>query len=358
MSSPSPDPTTPPTTTVAEIQQLDDGSRFEGVYLLRRRQEKSAKNGNSFLALEFSDRSGDFNSVVWQDSAAFAFFSELKEGTVLHVSGLVNHYQGRLSPRVEKAEVMSEEAAAPYLSGLIAVAPIPVDELKADLAQAIAEIQRPAMRRTVEIALEETGEAFYHCPGAIKMHHAYRHGLLEHTVRMVRATRALLPLYPEVDPDLALAGVILHDIGKVTEYSFDTPEGTEPPLAPRHSRAGLLQGHVVLGYRTVRRAAMLAQLDEALTERLEHIILSHQGKLEYGAAALVGTPEAVFVSYIDCLDAFMGMAQHALRQGPAQGEEFSEFIPGIGNRLLLTPPPAIISEEGREETEEPQLPEN
>ena len=157
------------------------------------------------------------------------------------------------------------------------------------------------------------------------MHHAYRHGLLEHTVHMARAAGALLPLYREVDPDLALAGILLHDIGKTIEYTG--------ALAPRRSRRGILQGHVVLGYQLVRKAGLKAKLDSDRLERLEHIILSHQGEMEWGAAALAATPEAVFVSLIDNLDAKMGMVQRALRQAAA-GEEFSERLGNAAHRAL------------------------
>src|SRR3954471_13849498 len=102
------------------------------------------------------------------------------------------------------------------------------------------------------------------------MHHGHRHGLLEHTVHMARACRALLPLYLEVDGDLAMAGILLHDTGKTIEY-----EGT---LATKRSRRGILQGHVVLGYQLVRKGGIKAKLDAERLERLEHIILSHQGE--------------------------------------------------------------------------------
>jgi 3'-5' exoribonuclease len=161
------------------------------------------------------------------------------------------------------------------------------------------------------------------------MHHAYRHGLLEHTTHMARACQALLPLYPEVNADLAMAGVLLHDTGKTIEY-----EGT---LATKRSRRGLLQGHVVLGYQLVRKAGLKAKLDAELLERLEHIVLSHQGEPEWGAAVYAATPEAVFVSLVDNLDAKMGMVQRALRQAPA-GEEFSERLPGLSSPLLTKPP--------------------
>ena len=191
---------------------------------------------------------------------------------------------------------------------------------------AIARIALAELRATVLAALEEIGAAFRVAPAAVSMHHAYRHGLLEHTVHMVRAALALLPLYAEVDADLALAGTILHDTGKAIEYEGD--------LATRRSRRGILQGHVVLGYQLVRRAGLKARLDAEKLERLEHIILSHQGQMEWGAAAMAATPEAVFVSMIDNLDAKMGMVQRALRQSD-DAQEFSERLPGLESPLLL-----------------------
>jgi 3'-5' exoribonuclease len=178
---------------------------------------------------------------------------------------------------------------------------------------------------TVRGVFDEIGETFRWSPAAVAMHHAYRHGLLEHTVHMARACRALLPLYTEVDADLALAGILLHDTGKAIEY-----EGT---LATRRSRRGILQGHVVLGYQLARKHGIKARLDADRLERLEHIILSHQGEPEWGAAVYAATPEAVFVSMIDNLDAKMGMVQRALRQA-AGTDEFSERLPGLSSQLL------------------------
>ena len=173
---------------------------------------------------------------------------------------------------------------------------------------------------------DEIGDAFRQSPAAVAMHHAYRHGLLEHTTHMARAAKALFPVYPEVDADLAMAGILLHDTGKTIEY-----EGT---LVTRRSRRGVLQGHVVLGYQLVRKAGLKAKLDAERLERLEHIILSHQGEPEWGAAVYAATPEAVFVSMVDNLDARMGMVQRALRQG-GESDEFSERLPGLSSQLLL-----------------------
>ena len=222
------------------------------------------------------------------------------------------------------------ELGAPgLLDNLVELAPENADALWEEFNGFIDGLTHPALRATTRAVFDEIGDTFRWTPAAVSMHHAYRHGLLEHTVHMARACRALLPLYPEVEANLAMAGILLHDTGKTIEY-----EGT---LATKRSRRGILQGHVVLGYQLVRKAGKKAKLGEELLERLEHIVLSHQGEPEWGAAVYAATPEAVFVSMIDNLDAKMGMVQRALRQA-ADGEEFSERLPGLSSPLLTRPP--------------------
>jgi 3'-5' exoribonuclease len=303
------------------------------VLVLRKVTAKTAANGNPFLSVELGDRTGSFSCTVFSDSPVFEAIRGAAEGAVLRVEGKTDSFQGRLSPRLSRAVRLTEEelAAPDVLAQLVERSAEDPAALWADCLAAAAAIVRPELRATVLAVLEDLGDAFRNAPAAVSMHHAYRHGLLEHTVHMARAARALLPLYPEVDADLALAGILLHDTGKTIEY--------EGALATRRSRRGLLQGHVVLGYQLVRRAALKAKLDPELVERLEHIILSHQGELAWGAAALAATPEAVFVSMIDNLDARMGMVQQALRQA-IPGEEFSDRIAGLGGPLLTRRPPA------------------
>jgi len=322
-----------PFLSVRDLRALPGGGGqvFLSVLLLKRTALKTAANGNAFLSLELGDRTGSFSCTVFGDNPAFEALKGLAEGSVLKVEGKVEHYQNRLSPRLLKVTALAEAELAQLdvLQYLVDTPPEDPEALWQELQATIAQIGSPELRATVAAALEEIGPAFRVAPAAISMHHAYRHGLLEHTVHMVRAAQALLPLYAEVNADLALAGTILHDAGKAIEYEGD--------LATKRSRRGILQGHVVLGYQLVRRAGLKAHLEAEKLERLEHIILSHQGQLEWGAAAMAATPEAVFVSMIDNLDAKMGMVQLALRQG-AEGQEFSERLPGLDAPLLLKRP--------------------
>lgn len=319
--------------TVQELKQFDPAiaAPFRSIFILRRKTVKTAKNGNPFLSIELGDAGGSFTANAFGDSPVFKALETVAEGSIVRISGKTEYYQDRFAPRLQAAEEVTadDEEAQSVLSQLVEVPPESEEELWAHIEAAITAIEHPQLRETVQRVMDEMGARFRTSTAAISMHHAYRHGLLEHTTHMVRAARALLPLYPQVDGDLAIAGILLHDIGKLEEYQGD--------FAAKVSRIGTLQGHVVLGFRTARKAAIQSKLNADLTERLEHIILSHQGEKEWGAAAMAATPEAVFVSMVDNLDAKMGMVQRVLRNSP-EGEEFSEYLAGLQTRVLLTPP--------------------
>jgi 3'-5' exoribonuclease len=322
---------------VRELKALDaasHGRAFSSLLVVKKLAPKTASNGNHFFSLELGDRTGSFSCTVFNDSPVFEALKCAGEGAVVRIDGKVEFYQGRLSPRLARAVALDDtELGAPgVLDNLVETPPEDHQALWQEFQTFIERISNDELRMTVRGVFEEIGETFRWSPAAVAMHHAYRHGLLEHTVHMARACLALLPLYTEVDPDLALAGVLLHDTGKAIEY-----EGT---LATKRSRRGILQGHVVLGYQLARKHGIKARLDPDRLERLEHVILSHQGEPEWGAAVYAATPEAVFVSMIDNLDAKMGMVQRALRQAGGN-DEFSERLPGLSSQLLTRKLPPI-----------------
>lgn len=321
--------------TVAELKALpDDQPRpFAAVLLFLRAATRKARNGSDFLVVELGDKTGSFSATCFGDSAAFVFFSVQTEGSVVRIEGHTDRYQGKFSPRITAVGQLSpdEVEQGNWLAKLVVSAPEDAGALWTELQGLIDTIAHEGLRAVTRQVFENIGERFRIAPAATAMHHAYRHGLLEHTVHVARVARAVLPLYPEVDPGLVMAGVLLHDVGKTIEY--------EGELAATKSRTGILQGHVVLGYRLVRQGAMKAKpaLEPEVLERLEHIILSHQGELEWGAAALACTPEALFVAQCDNFDAKLGMVQQALRNTPAT-QEFSDYLPGLRISLLTTPP--------------------
>ena len=309
----------------------EGGDTFSSVLLVKRVSSKTAKNGNPFLNVELADKTGSFGLNVFSDSPAYELFTALKEGGIVRLEAKIDYFADRLSPRLMRAEAitLNQLSGSPLLTNLVETSPEDAELLWAEFLQFIAAIGQAELRATVQALFDEIGEQFKVSPAAISMHHAYRHGLLEHTVHMARAAKALLPLYPEVDADLALAGVLVHDTGKVIEYQGE--------LVTSKSRRGILQGHVVLGYQLVRKAGIKVKLNPDLLERLEHIVLSHQGELEWGAATIAATPEAVFVAKIDDLDAKMGMVQRLLRQAN-EGDAFSDKHLGLNSPLLLSKP--------------------
>jgi len=318
--------------TINDIKKMDhtQGVPVQGVFVLKKKANKKAKNDSTYLSLEYGDRTGNFHAFCFGDNPIYSRIESIKEGSPVFVGLTTGIYQGRFSPRLTETRALTEEELAnPDLSSrLVETSLENADELWEEFQTFVADIEHEKLRETVRLAIDEIELGFRSTPAAIAMHHAYRHGLIEHTIHMARACKALLPLYKEVDPSLAMAGLLLHDIGKVIEY--------EGELSVSKSRTGILQGHVVLGYRMARKAGMLAKLEPDLLERLEHIILSHQGELEWGAAAMAATPEAVFVSMIDNLDARMGMVQYALRHR-SDDKPFSDYLPGLKAPLLTTP---------------------
>ena len=321
-----------PLLSVRELKALEEasGKPFASVLVIKKLAGKTASNGNPFLVLELGDRTGSFGCTLFSDGAVFDTVKAADEGGVLRVEGRIDYYQGRFSPKLLKVVPLAEEelSAPGLIDNLVEVAPESATALWEEFQTFIESIKHDELRMTVRGVFEEIGDIFRWSPAAVSMHHAYRHGLLEHTLHMARACKVLLPLYPEVDGDLAMSGILLHDTGKTIEY-----EGT---LATKRSRRGILQGHVVLGYQLARKHGIKARLNAEHLERLEHVILSHQGEPEWGAAVYAATPEGVFVSMIDNLDAKMGMVQRALRQANKH-DEFSERLPGLNTSLLTKP---------------------
>ncbi|WP_221028919.1 3'-5' exoribonuclease YhaM family protein [Actomonas aquatica] len=320
--------------TVSDLKTFGPGQPFTAVLLIRKATIKTASNGNPFISVEFGDRSGSFTANLWSDHPQYDVVASGAEGNAFQLEGRTDFYQGRFSPKLGALQQLDEAAleASGALAALVEVPPEDPVEMWREFESFIDFIKHDELRLTVRGVFEDIGDAFRTSPAATSMHHAYRHGLLEHTLHMARACKALLPLYREVDADLAMAGILVHDTGKVTEY--------EGALGAKRSRKGILQGHVVLGYAYVRKAGLKAKLDADRLERLEHIVLSHQGEPAWGAAVYAATPEAVFVSMIDNLDARMGMVQRALRTTPPT-EKFSERLMGLNGALLTEPlPPA------------------
>ena len=323
-----------PLLTLRESKSSPVGSRFQAICALGEISTKTAKTGSTYYEAVIADATDDIKIRLFGDSPVKPVLMTLKPGAIVRVGGTVSDFNGRPDLKVDQlAPITDAERSDPAIMGrLTPVSQHDPLKMKAELLGIVSRIPHAALRATVESAFEEYGERFYDAVAALGMHHAFRHGLLEHTLRMAKCAEALLPLYTKVDHSLAVAGTILHDLGKVQEYSR-----LEPGMAKAgFTRAGNLHGHLVLGAFIVRTHGTKVGLEASLLERLEHILLSHHTMREYGAAAIPSTPEAVFVARIDDLDAKLSAVEEELRKAPP-GVEFMQ-LRAIDGQLLITPP--------------------
>jgi 3'-5' exoribonuclease len=320
----------PNDTTILDIMSSDSGLKFSTVAVIKLVEAKLAKNNTEYLSVTIGDKNATCLCKVFGSSSMYNFFKTVEPGTIVFVEGITKNYKGVFSPDITFARILSDDeiARGDYLQKVTSCADEGMEALKNELNGMLATIGNERLRLVVGEVIRELGEDFYTKAAGISMHHAYRNGLLEHTVHTARAGKNLLPLYPFVDHDMAMAGLLLHDIGKVLEYTGDE--------VPQRTKIGILQGHLILGYRLIRKVAIQNKLDGEILERLEHILLSHHNDPEFGAVVRPATPEAVFVALVDNLDAKMGMVEQLLRSTPGKNV-FSDFHKGLEGKLLVLP---------------------
>lgn len=312
-----------------DLKSAPSGSRFSTATMIFGVECKtSTKNNSEYLDVRVGDKTSTFSCKIFGNSPVYNFFKTAKQGSIIIIEGITKQFNGIFSPDISAAkELSAKEISESNLEQLLApCAEESLPNLRSALREAINSITDAALRETVCAVIDELGDCFENKTAAISMHHAYKHGLLEHTVHTVKAGQVLLPLYPFVDHDLAVAGLILHDVGKVFEYSDD--------IVAQRTKAGILQGHLLIGYKIVRRVALQKKLNEDLLERLEHILLSHHDLPEYGAVVRPATPEAFFVAMVDNLDAKMGMVEQLLKTTPIVNV-FSDKHFGLDSRILV-----------------------
>ena len=324
--------------SIQELKALQIGLPFQTFVLVRKINRKISKNNTTFLQIEVGDAKDTFTFNCFEGTAPYCFFSKplTRCPQIIEIKGQAELFMEKFNPKIQSVLEVSNELYESLLGELSERPEESVEHLKEELEHLIGQIQYETLAATVRQTFQDLGTGFFESVAAVSMHHAYIHGLLEHSVHVARVVQTLLPLYNEVNADLALAGAILHDTGKVLEYRYNATEGID------RTCVGRLQGHVVLGYRLVRSAALRQKLHPVWLERLEHIILSHQGEPEWGAAVYPASPEAILVSLADNLDARMAMVHQQLKKAPNE-QIFSDFVAGLQSRLLTQslPDPTI-----------------
>jgi 3'-5' exoribonuclease len=300
------------------LRELDDGGPVGGVYAVRERELRRKRNGEPWLRLGLGDASGSVEAVSWED--AEARYALAAPGTAVFVGG-VFEVSERWGSKIKVAE-LREAAPGEYSADDLAAGPqVPFERLEGELRQLLATVQDPQLGALLERFFGSDSEIwarFREAPAAKIYHEAYRHGLLQHTLSVANAVSAAAAFFPRIDREVAVAGALLHDIGKTEAYNEDL-------LAIDLTDAGRLEGEIPLGYYRVRREIeQIPDFDPKLAQAVLHIVLSHHGQLEHGSPVVPATREAVLVHMIDNLGGRLGSFDRIERELP-EGESWSRF---------------------------------
>jgi 3'-5' exoribonuclease len=306
----------------AWVRDLTDGQQIAGVFGVRERELRQRRNGEDWLRLMVCDRSGVVEAVAWDGVPDC--FEVAAPGSAVHITGrFAVHPQYGRKITIETIRSAGDGEFDP--ADLAEGPSVPVERLESQLRELLATIQNPQLAALLDrfFAPESrVWQRFRDAPAAKYYHQAYRHGLLDHTVSVAQAVNAAAAAFPGIDRDIAIAGALLHDIGKTMAYNDD-------PLAIDLTDAGRLQGEIPLGYYLIRREVeRMDGFDPELAQALFHIVLSHHGTLENGSPVTPATREATLVHAIDNLGGKLGSFDRIERALP-DGESWSRFDRGI-----------------------------
>jgi 3'-5' exoribonuclease len=307
----------------APIATWNEGDNVQGFALLRKKEMRQDRNGRDYLDLELSDATGTVMAKAWSDSQAMSGEFAAKEYVAF--KGAVRLYRDQLQLNLEQCRRAADEDRRYGFDEdrLIPTTPENVDRLQERL-QAIfpGAIERPVLQLLVEEALTRHGAGLREHPAGKSIHHAYRGGLLEHVVSMAELTLKVCDHYPDLDRDLLLVGVLFHDLGKLREL------GAMP--ANDYTLGGQLVGHVVMGRDLLRECcAEIGEVPTNLQLHLEHLVLSHQGRREYGSPVEPATPEAFVLHFIDDLDPKLNQLRCVRSSGEPQ-----QFLKSLGRTIF------------------------
>ena len=294
-----------------------DAVKFEnemvtGYFALASVQVRERKQGGQYLALTLADKTGSFEARMWEEFAEVV--GSCSEGCYVKAQGQISKYQGKFQITLTKLRNAAASEVDP--ADFLPASQFDVGEMEAELRGYVASFANEDLKRLVLAFLDdpEIGGAFRVAPAAKVLHHAWLGGLLEHVLTLVRVCRAAAPFYPEVDGELLVTGAILHDIGKVRELSWKSSFG--------YTVEGQMIGHISIAQGMLREKVLaLAPFPARLHMLVEHMVLSHHGKYEFGSPKLPMTPEAILLSALDDLEAKMQTVRGEFGKAAAHGRE-------------------------------------
>ncbi len=296
----------------------------EGFALVRSCDKKSAKNGTFYLDMVIADKNSEMNAKMWDYREDIVALPQVN--TVVKIRGTIQQYNNndqfviqRIRPTVPSDNV--------DIGDYVKSADCESEAMLGEIISLVNTFTDEDLKNVVLSLLGEKRESILNFPAAEKLHHAMRGGLLYHTLSIVRLAESVSTIYPSVDRELLLSGAILHDIAKLKEYTL-----SDTGMVNGHTVEGILLGHLIMGSEEVGKKCDDLGIPEEKKYLLQHMLISHHGKPEFGAAVRPGFIEAEVLSQLDLFDANMYEMADAV-QGVKKGE-FTGRLWMLDNRRL------------------------
>lgn len=277
------------------FKDIGNNGLVEGFAVIKQCEKKMAKNGNSYLDLVLSDKDGEIFAKLWD-------YNEVAHGKYetdmfVKVRGAISQYNGHDQLRIDRIRPVIESDNVD-VSDFVKSADYSGEEMYNHLLSLVNSFKDDDLKKIVSYLLEENKEKILYFPAAFRLHHAIRCGLLMHTASIVKLCESVCNVYPFVNRELLLSGAILHDIAKTIEFDVK-----ETGIASGYTVEGNLIGHLVIGAMMVREAGQKLNIDNEKSMLLQHMIISHHGEPEFGAAVRPLFLEAELLSQLDSMDA-------------------------------------------------------
>jgi 3'-5' exoribonuclease len=315
---------------IADLATFEEGRNFDAFFLVLAKQQRTTKTNKPYLNVILGDKTGQLEARIW-DPADPRIAKDFEKGAIVKVRGCCSKFEDRLQVKIDHLRIAQDGEVEK--SDLLPATGYDVDDLWRQLANFVEDMSNPNLKALVKTILADPSiaAAYREAPAARQLHHAWLGGLLEHVVSLLRLGDRVAGHYPLLDRDLLLTGVILHDIGKIHELSWD--------IGFDYTIEGTLLGHIQMGVDMVEKAiATLPDFPPRLRTLVLHVILSHHGKLEFGSPKLPMIPEALALNFIDDFDAKMQAVMSEFDKCNREGkgpDEMTGRVWSLDNRQLL-----------------------
>lgn len=306
------------------IKDLVDGDHLIGQLLVTQANKGITEKGMAYINVSFQDKTGTLEAKKWD--ATDADIAVLVPGAVVNVDGVVNLYKNQNQLKILSVSKV-EDFDSLDLTQFQKVSPIPLDEMKAKLDKYLHSFKDKDVEKVTKAVIEHFYNKYITYPAAVRIHHEFGSGILHHSLTMADMAEAVAKVYHQVDRDILVAGALLHDIGKTIEY--------ENPLMPKQTTEGKLIGHISIMYAEFRKIVDSLGIKSEVPLLLEHMILAHHGKLEFGSPVLPCTREALLLSEIDMMDSRMMVLDKAYAN--VKPGEFTEKLWMMENTSFYKP---------------------